>query len=70
MKLSDHERASPLWKKLTEYYTARLHERRVANDALAEESITAHNRGRIKEIKEFLALAERPAPETEADDPE
>lgn len=70
-QLTHADRNSDLWRRLHAHYTARLADRRAANDAPASEAATAHARGRIHEIKELLALADPPdlsTPEPEGDD--
>ena len=62
--LNEVEKGSALWKKLETHLRARLEMHRVLNDDKAgtrTELQTARLRGRIDEIKEFLALNE---PET------
>lgn len=58
-KFSPSDRNSPLWRALTNYYTARLQTLRAQNDALSKTpEETAALRGRIAECKAFLALAD------------
>lgn len=62
--LNDVEKGSDLWKKLEAHLKNRLEAYRAKNDDPAgtmTESQSARVRGRIAEIKEFLALNE---PET------
>lgn len=53
---------SETWKALVDHYEARLIDLRKRNDGDLSETQTAKLRGRINEIREFLALA-TPAPE-------
>lgn len=65
-----HERQTALWQKLEKHYTERLELARKKNDADLDPVATAKARGRIAEIKGFLALGEDPAPgsKSSADD--
>ena len=67
MKLTEAQRGTPLWRDLTEHFEKRLAALRTLNDQDASETTTAKTRGRILQIKEFLALA-LPTPEQEADE--
>jgi hypothetical protein len=55
------------WKILKQRASNRLDRLRVANDAALSADQTATIRGRIMELKEFLAL-DKPAPEGFADE--
>ena len=61
MKLSDQERHSALWKKLSAYLEDRIQTYRLKNDGDMSELDTARLRGKIAACKEFLAVGE-PAP--------
>lgn len=50
---------SRVWDNLLEDLTARLNELRVENDSFSDLETTAKRRGRIAELKEWLALAEQ-----------
>lgn len=50
---------SRVWDNLLEDLTARLNELRVENDSFGDAETTAKRRGRIAELKEWLALAEQ-----------
>lgn len=47
---------SACYKRLKDYYENRLAELRAKNDAQRDDESTAHLRGRIHEIKEFMRL--------------
>lgn len=52
--------ATPTWKQLTAHINTRISELRIDNDVLSRtEHQTAVIRGRIAELKELLALAEK-----------
>lgn len=55
MILTKDELHSPLWLKLKEHYEARLSKLRIENDADRPEAETIKHRGRIDEVKKFLA---------------
>ena len=56
--LTERDLSSELWLKLEKHYKARLEQRRRENDSDSMDATkTAKQRGRIAEIKEFLALA-------------
>ena len=57
---------SDTWKALVILYESRLEDLRRRNDGDLNETQTAKLRGRINEIREFLALAK--APEQVADE--
>jgi len=57
---------SAVWLKLKEHYTQRLILLRAQNDGSLDAEATAKIRGRIAEVKQFLALG-KPAPQV-ADD--
>lgn len=50
---------SRVWDNLLEDLQARLNHLRVENDSAGDEVTTAKRRGRIAELKEWLALAEQ-----------
>ncbi len=56
--LTDVERNSVLWERLSAHYRMRLESLRAKNDADLPEAETAKVRGRIAEAKAFLALGE------------
>jgi hypothetical protein len=56
LKLEEHEINSPLWQKLKKHYEERRDTLREANDKESPELQTANRRGRISEIKQFLAI--------------
>lgn len=58
MNLTYEERHSALWIKLNEYYEARLQLLRAKNDAVMTPEETSRIRGRIAEVRSFLALSE------------
>jgi hypothetical protein len=49
---------SSTWKRLVQHMTARLQELREQNDSRATPEHTSEIRGRIAEVKKFLALVE------------
>lgn len=62
--LTEAERRSVLWRKITRHAEARIAELRGNNDAISlSERDTAAIRGRIGELKNLLALGEDPATE-------
>lgn len=58
MNLTDQERHSALWKKLSAYIDERIQTLRLKNDGDLSELETARLRGRIAACKEFLAVGE------------
>lgn len=58
MKIEPHERHSPMWLAMVDHMEKRLDALRRQNDSVLEASETAMLRGRIAEVKAFLALAE------------
>lgn len=58
---------SPTWLRLKEHLEARLKDLRAQNDGRLDADETARMRGRIFEIKAFLALSVTTAP-SESDD--
>ncbi len=56
MKLTEHELASPLWRKLKEHWEARMEQLRSENDKNLNEIETARLRGRIAEVKASLDI--------------
>lgn len=55
-KLEEHEINSPLWQKLKKHYENKLESLRISNDSDSTELQTAKRRGKISEIKQFLAI--------------
>lgn len=66
-RLAPHEIATTCAARLKEHYAARLLELRASNDADKTPEQTARLRGRIAEVKAFLALVD-PAREHQAGD--
>lgn len=59
--LTRAERESTMWRKLEAYYVRYLNILREANDDLSSREIeTAVRRGKIAEVKDFLALGDPP----------
>lgn len=58
--LTVEERQSPLWRVLMAHMQKRLTEARQANDGNLGEADTSRIRGRIAEIKAFMALNDEP----------
>ena len=56
--IAAHERSSPLWRNLADYYTERLAMLRAQNDIPQDADKTAYKRGQIAECKAILALAD------------
>ena len=56
MNFTYEELHSSLWAKLTEHYEARLQLLRAKNDNPLTPEETSRLRGRINEVKQFLAL--------------
>jgi len=56
MTLTEGEKLTDLWRKLEEHYTNRLQQLREINDRAQTEMETAQLRGRISEVKSFLAM--------------
>jgi uncharacterized protein involved in exopolysaccharide biosynthesis len=54
--IDSHDRQSAVWKRLKEYYEARLTMLRSQNDANLTADQTARLRGRIVEVKRLLDL--------------
>lgn len=67
MKLEDHEREHPLWKKLEAHMEKRLASMRRQNDKDMDHDATVKLRGRIKECNYLLGLA-RPQEQVAVDD--
>ena len=66
MRLTDIERESELWKKLTAHYALKLDTYRMQNDGNLSPDETAKLRGKIFEVRKILALGEvTPAPESD-----
>lgn len=58
-KLTPQERDTPLWKKLSAHFDARLSALRLRNDnPKLTDAETAALRGRISEVKELLCLSD------------
>lgn len=68
MILTEQEILSPLWGKLKEHHQARLESLRLQNDTDKTMEATAKLRGRIMEIKKFLAIENPQSPEASAND--
>lgn len=60
MKLADFEKQNPVWLKLMDHYGKRLAQLRAQNDGQLSDMQTADIRGRIAEVKAFLALGDEP----------
>ena len=60
MKLTHEERHSALWMKLKEYMTEQMDVLRRRNDGDLDAITTAAIRGRIRALKEMVALEEDP----------
>lgn len=58
--LTVEDKASPLWKKLTAHWSVRLEQARDQLEGEKDEVTTACIRGRIKEIRANLRLADPP----------
>ena len=56
MTLTDGEKLNPLWIKLEKHFTERLAELRSRNDSPLSQLETEALRGRIAEVKAFIAL--------------
>lgn len=56
MNFTYEELHSSLWAKLTEHYEARLQLLRAKNDNALSAEETARLRGRLAEVRQFLAL--------------
>ena len=67
MILSDAERHSALWKKLSEHLAERMAVMRQKNDSDLDALDTARLRGRIQAYKELIALG-NPSPIEVADE--
>lgn len=59
--LSQADRQSPAWRRLTRHMEARIQQLRVKNDASLDPMETAAVRGQIKELKYLLAWGTNPA---------
>ena len=63
MKLTEAQQTNPLWHALRAHYTERLAQLRVENDnPRLDAEATALLRGRIDEVKQFIAM-ECPEPD-------
>ncbi len=60
--LSKAEKETVVWLKLKAHFEERLEEARKENDKKASPEDTAHTRGRITELKRFLALDTKTPP--------
>lgn len=60
MKIEQHELRSSLWRRLQAHYEAQLELLRRKNDGDMTPEQTQRLRGRIAQVKEFLALATEP----------
>lgn len=58
--LKAEERLSPFWKSLMQHWEEKLHAARLALETCEDEKKSAALRGKIKEIKENLALNREP----------
>jgi len=58
LKLTEVEIHSALWLRISEHLREKLNALRIENDGNRDEISTARLRGRIAQIKEFLALGE------------
>jgi len=65
--LNSVDRQSAVWMKIQNYLEARLAALRVRNDKELDQVKTAALRGRISEVKQFMAL-DKPVPPVQADD--
>lgn len=61
------DKDSQAWQSIKQIVTLRLEKLRIANDGMLTAEQTALLRGRIMELKEFLAL-DKPAPDGMADE--
>lgn len=68
MTLSDFERHSALWQKISKHLDERVQVLRARNDGDLDNIETAKLRGRIAAIKEIIALGEEPNPVMVADE--
>lgn len=64
-ELTEEEKFSPLWKKLSFYLQKELENARKSNDAPKPESETALIRGRIQALKGLLNLGGSTSPPVE-----
>lgn len=60
MRIEPHEMRSALWLKLQAHYSAQLDMLRRKNDGDMPPDQTQRLRGRIAQVKEFLALSGEP----------
>lgn len=58
MTLDPRDKYDPVFKKLMQHFTERLATLRAQNDGALDPIETANMRGRIAEVKGFLALAQ------------
>lgn len=56
MRLTEHERSSALWEKLSKYWDERLVQLRLENEKNLSEIDTARLRGKLSEVKLNLAM--------------
>jgi hypothetical protein len=68
LTLSDHDRHSALWKKLSEHLADQIRVLRAKNDGDLDLVETARLRGRISALKEIIALGDPPSPVMVADE--
>ena len=54
--LTEGEKLNPIWLKLTDYFEHRIQTLRIQNDGVKNENDTAMLRGRIAELKTFIAF--------------
>lgn len=66
--LNQHDLQSAAWAKLRKHMEARLQALRIKNDTDLDPVATARVRGEIKNLKNLLALENKPDPVTVADD--
>jgi len=65
--LTDIEKQTAVWKKITEHLEERLADLRAQNDTSKSAGDTEKLRGRIAEVKHLLGLDSK-GPETESND--
>jgi hypothetical protein len=68
LKLEEHETKTALWQRLEAHFKEELESARRKNDRQKTELDTAFLRGRIAQLKSFLALGEPPRPGSKSDD--
>ena len=67
LRLTVSERDSSLWHTLTKYAEDRIQQLRLRNDGPHDAIVTADMRGRIQELKAFLALGQHDSPQSQTD---